>query len=854
MAILFSCQLLHADDTTPFVVGFERFARHDDIDATTAGQLLVTELSCTACHASNVEALSPKLGPTLGAAGSRVQPKWIEQFVLDPNKAHAASTMPAMLHSIAEKDRPATAQAIAAYLTTLVEPFPEIKATGANPVPLEFHDRGDTERGKRLFHSIGCVACHEPSADYEVAQVQPSDLDRLLDELEPEELEKLGLSSSARKVPSIPLPNLSEKYSRKSLTYFLLNPEGVRPSGRMPNFSLKPVDAADIAAFLTPAQAPKSVNLRPNNNGQLVVRGKALFSELRCNSCHQVQNAPVATATGKPLATLNLGSQSSCVQGNDQNTDSAPAPANALPARKRGQPLYQLDAKQLSSLASVVGTQQPANKNTRPQPPAQPALPPQQTLQLTMLQLNCYACHDRQSKGGMDRYRKPYFETVNNVDIGDEGRLPPTLTGVGKKLVLEWMEKVFKGEATIRSHMTIRMPVYGKKYIKLLPQLLSRVDAEPTKGGDVFAKADKKALQAAGRQLMDAGCVQCHSFRGQALPGVVGVDLSEVDKRIQPKFLHDFLKDPGSLKPRTRMPTFFPDGKSQYADILGGDMELQLAALVAYMSDLKNQPLPAKIEEARSQSFELTPKEQPIVLRTFMPVGGFHAIAVGYPQQIHFAFDSQRCNIAEAWNGKFIDAEATWFDRFAKPVDPLGQQRVLFPGGPVVALLGNKNAPWPTDANSTVRFSGYKLDDQGIPTFLYQIREGQSNLVYYIADRMQPKVDSSGKAKGLSRTLSVRLVTLEAGKGEQATAQSKPTEQIYLRLLLGKQLKRSEGDASKGSLIVSNEDGLIVNLSKSDSTGELRKSGAQSEWIIPVKPSSEQASTLELLYQWKGMP
>lgn len=853
MAILFSCQLLHADDALPFVVGFERFARHDDIDATTAGQLLVTELSCTACHASNVDALSPKQGPILSAVGSRVQPKWLEQFVLEPNKAHAASTMPPMLNSIAEKDRPAAAQAIAAYLTTLVESFPEIKATGANPVPLEFHDRGDTERGKRLFHSIGCVACHEPSADYEVTQVQPSDLDRLLDELEPEELEKLGLSSSARQVPSIPLPNLSEKYSRKSLTYFLLNPEGVRPSGRMPNFSLKPVDAADIAAYLTPAQAPKSVNLRPSNNSQLVARGRAIFGELRCNSCHQVQKTPPAVANGKPLATLNLRSPASCVQANDPATDSVTETA-APAALKRGQPLYQLDAKQLSSLASVVGTQQPASKSKQLQPPAQPALSPQQTLQLTMLQLNCYACHDRQSKGGMDRYRKPYFETVNNVDIGDEGRLPPTLTGVGKKLVLEWMEKVLKGEATIRPHMTIRMPVYGKKYITQLPQLLTRVDAEPSKSGEVFARADKKALQAAGRQLMDAGCVQCHAFRGQSLPGVVGVDLSEVDKRIQPKFLHDFLKDPGSLKPRTRMPTFFPDGKSQYADILGGDMELQLAALVAYMSDLKNQPLPAKIEEARSQSFELTPKEQPIVLRTFMPVGGFHSIAVGYPQQIHFAFDSQRCNIAEAWSGKFIDAEATWFDRFAKPVDPLGQLRVLFPSGPVVALLGNKNAPWPTDANSTVRFSGYKLDDQGVPTFLYQIREGQSNFVYYIADRIQPKVDSNEKAIGLSRTLTIRLVTLASANEDQAATQSKPSEQVYLRLMLGKQLKRSDGNANKDTLTVSNEDGLIVTLSQTSSTGEFRKSGTQSEWLVPVRPSTEQASTLELLYQWKGMP
>jgi cytochrome c2 len=241
-----------ADESIPFVAGFERFGRHEDISSARAGRLLLTELSCTACHPGGT-ALSPKGGPELAGAGARLPAAWIERFLDSPSSVHNGSTMPNMLSALPEVQRKATASALTAYLLTLVEPYPEPKATGANPVPLEFYAWGDSQQGKRLFHTIGCVACHEPADDYEVVQIQPSELDRLLDTLDPTELKELGLSSSARKVDSIPLPTLSEKFSRKSLTYFLLYPEHVRPSSRMPSFNLKPVEAADIAAFLLAA-------------------------------------------------------------------------------------------------------------------------------------------------------------------------------------------------------------------------------------------------------------------------------------------------------------------------------------------------------------------------------------------------------------------------------------------------------------------------------------------------------------------------------------------------------------------------------------------------------------------------
>jgi mono/diheme cytochrome c family protein len=809
-----------ADELAPFVIGFERFGRHDEIEPSSAGRLLLTELSCTACHSATSNGLKPKSGPSLAGAGIRMQASWIEGFLDSPSTTHRRSTMPNMLASLPADQRKIAARALTAYLMSLVEPFPEPKASGANPIPLEFPEKGDSQQGKRLFHTVGCVACHEPDADYDVPQVQPSDLDKMLDTLDPEELKELGLSSSARKVDSIPLPKLAEKYTRKSLTYFLLYPEHVRQSSRMPGLHLKPVEAADIAAYLIPAPTSANSGSRQptsNRSPQMIAQGRSFFTDLRCANCHQVSSTPSKKTSGtiassKTLASLKLESPSSCVTLSGATTAGV----------KRGQPIYRLDPAQINALKAALLQRQA--------PPVQKA-----ELQLQLLQLNCYACHERDELGGVDRYRKPYFETVNNIDIGDEGRLPPTLTGVGKRLNSAWMEKVLAGEGAIRPHMTIRMPVYGKSVVKPLPAILDSLDrTDKAVAGEAFVKGDRKMLAEAGRQLMDAGCVQCHSFRGHALPGVVGVDLSGIETRVQPKWLHDFMLDPGSLKPRTRMPSFFPEGKSQNSDILGGNIEQQLAAMAAYLSDLKNQPLPQKIEEARAQSFELMPVDKPIVLRTFMPVGGLHSIAVGFPEKWHFAFDAERCSVAEAWCGKFLDAETTWFDRFAKPVQPLGNKVISFPSGPAISLLAQKNAAWPTTAPAAqVQFKGYELDSKGIPTFRYEVSE------YSVTDRLQPQLNN-GAVVGLHRKLIAKGLSADSTK-----------PQLWFRALADKRPQQvTERPANSSAALVASN-GLTVILISNMPFGEVRNMAGQTEWIIPFKIEADQTATIEMLYQWK---
>lgn len=663
----------------PFVAGFDRFATSEVISSTTAGRLLLTELSCTACHQSDVPELAPKGGPDLNGVGSRVDEEWLHGFLMAPHQVKRGITMPDVLSEFPYAQKEEVVDALTAFLMSQIQPFPEIKAGGASPVPFEFWLKGDIEIGRGLYHKVGCVACHEPDSDYETVERKPTPLDQMIEQLDAEELKELGLSQLVKPVNSVPHGRLTAKYNSRSLTFFLLNPEKVRPAGRMPNFQLTPMEASHLTAYLLSGK--KTQAKRTEIEEPLIERGKAFFVDLGCVNCHSVKGLkPVAKAMS--LKQLDAGAERSCLNGNDSL------------------PHYGMNSVQMESLTVVL-------KNPQRLKVKEPA----EQLEFSLLQRNCYGCHERDQKGGVGRNRKVYLETVRHIDLGDEGRIPPPLTGVGEKLTQSWMKKVLGGKGAVRPHFTARMPIFSGEAIQSLPAQFASVDGyQQTTEKEVFG--DIRGLESAGRSLLDTGCVQCHPIRGEALSGVVGVDLDGVTNRIHPAWFKKFLFNPGEVKSRTRMPTFFPKGKSSNQQILDGDVDRQIASLWAYLKDSSKQKLPEKILIARSQSYELIPEKKPLVLRTFMNEAGTHAIAVGFPQKLHIAYDSEQVRLAEVWQGRFLDAQGTWFERFAPPAIPLGSSRLTFPKGSTLKLSGSEMTPL---------FRGYRIDQQGSPIFLHRL-------------------------------------------------------------------------------------------------------------------------------------
>src|SRR5688572_6389873 len=197
-----------AADVPPRVVGFERFHAVDG-DAVAAGQLLLGELNCTSCHAADASLagrVEKKQAPVLDTVASRVQPQYLLKFLADPQATKPGTTMPSVLASLPEGERAKVAEALVHFLATTGQ------VTHANPM------RQHVSRGEVLFHSIGCVACHDQRKDANQPPLATS----------------IGLGTPSR------------KYTLPGLTQFLENPLAVRPGGRMPHLNLSPADARDI--------------------------------------------------------------------------------------------------------------------------------------------------------------------------------------------------------------------------------------------------------------------------------------------------------------------------------------------------------------------------------------------------------------------------------------------------------------------------------------------------------------------------------------------------------------------------------------------------------------------------------
>ena len=777
----------------PFIAGFARFDQAGGSHQQLLGELLLTELSCTACHVTDHRHLQPKLGPRLDSVALRLQNDWIRGYLSDPAQLQPGTTMPHLLSHLEATEKEQAIEALVAFLSTLNKPWPEIKASGTTPVPHEFWKQGNVDRGRDLYHRIGCVACHE--ADPRVAPQAVSVLDQMIEQLEPEDLVRLGLDNLARPTPSVPLNNIGDKYTAFALAYFLHDPLLARPSARMPNLKLTAVESADIAAYLmfrfrsaVPVlDTPKSSSIKKVTAAD----GAKLFVQLRCVQCHEVRGY-AAEFPARRLDRINQFASTNCLDGNRSSL-----------------PQYGLDVRQRDLLKIALNHQEKKNDSS--------LAGRESLISLSLIQQNCLACHQRGKLGGLGRGRERYFETAGQMDLGDEGRLPPPLTKIGAKLQPNWMKKVLLGSGDIRPYLQIRMPKYSESIAGSITRELGEADSADLRA-DRSDFDSQPALIEAGRNLLDVGCIQCHPIRGHVLPGVAGIDLSKIGERLQPTWFKQFLLDPVATKPRTRMPTFFAKG-SENREILSGNVDRQIAAIWHYLQDDTSE-LPNKIEQMRTRSSELVPQERPIILRTFMAHAGTHAIAVGLPSQVHFAFDAEQVRLACLWKGRFIDAQGTWFDRFSPPAGPLGNSLIRFAPGPEFVQSSKPPSTWPT--TSDIEFRGFSLDVNGVPTFRYSVGEVE------IRDR----IEAGGEGE-LQRV--VRLT---------ANGQAGSAVPLWFRAIAGKSLVKSAHSRT-------NEAGLCVTvLGNAINDAVYRDRPDEQAWLIPWQ-ATQTESTLHIKYSWK---
>ena len=170
---------------------------------------------------------------------------------------------------------------------------------------------------------------------------------------------------------------------------------------------------------------------------------------------------------------------------------------------------------------------------------------------------------------------------------------------------------------------------------------------------------------------------------------------------------------------------------------------------------------------------------RPVMYRGFLtPNGGSRRlIAVGTPDQLHYAFDQDQLRLALLWKGAFLDAGRHWTGRGAGDVAPLGFAVIERPAGEDFAVLADAAQPWPapddTGRARHARFRGYQLDATGAPTFRYAVGGVD------IEDAVRPTGRLAEANDALVRTISLRA--------------AEPVDGLHFRLASGQPAEPGPG-------------------------------------------------------------
>jgi cytochrome c2 len=449
-------------------------------------------------------------------------------------------------------------------------------------------------------------------------------------------------------------------------------------------------DKTDTTKPATAKKDDDALEIQP----QLVAQGRELFGTLGCASCHPMNHDGKKIESKLPApALVKLRSSGGCL-------DTSP---------KAGLPRFSLNMPQRTALVAALKTPAAAPKT------------PDELIARTLTAFNCYACHERHKFGGHEEARNKSF-TTSQPEMGDEARIPPSLTGVGAKMKPDYLRKILDQGSHDRPYMHTRMPRFGDANVGHLVSWFAEVDKLAPSPKVVFGDPLGK-VKAGGRHLVGGqafACYKCHTFNGQKAEGVQGIDMTLLPQRLQRDWFVQYVLDPNKFRPGTRMPTAWPKGEVLLKNVVDGKALNQIEAIWVYLSDGKKAQLPVGM---KPQSIPLVPESDAIIYRNFIEGAGTRAIGVGYPEKVNLAFDANNLRLAMIWHGAFMDASRHWNGRGEGFEPPLGDNVLHLPVGPSFAILAGENDAWPAKSAKELgqQFKGYKLTPDNRPTFMYRV-------------------------------------------------------------------------------------------------------------------------------------
>jgi len=223
--------------------------------------------------------------------------------------------------------------------------------------------------------------------------------------------------------------------------------------------------------------------------------------------------------------------------------------------------------------------------------------------QKVVQKFNCQGCHVIEGDGGaIQPAVTDWLMTFQGKDENDAKAMtnsfsPPNLVGEGKKVRTEWLYHFMSDPQPIRPWLKVRMPTFNmsNEEKNTIVKYFSALDEEDFP----FAASGEKASSAnlaAGKKLFSPdylNCGTCH-IQGSKFPAGTpdrwAPDFALAKDRLKPEWIVDWLINPISLLPGTKMPSFYdPENMDESGppDVLGGKGLPQIVALRDYVISIK---------------------------------------------------------------------------------------------------------------------------------------------------------------------------------------------------------------------------------------------------------------------------
>ncbi|MBI1908847.1 MAG: c-type cytochrome [Deltaproteobacteria bacterium] len=516
------------------------------------GKRFFVERGCIGCH--NVQGLEgmPKAGSPLLKVASKVDPQWLVGWLRNPRDYLPHSKMPKIPLDI---DEPGQVEKVASYLLQNSKPF---------DFPKGNYPGGLAEKGKQVFETVGCYACH--SLDGKGGTHGPA-------------LDKIASKTSARWIYN-----------------WIQEPRAYSPMAKMPSLRLTPQEAADVTAFLMqqgdliPAEEGLAEKLKDPDNAKA---GFLLISQYGCYGCHEIRgfenaaklSVDLTTFGRKDVVEFDFGDTEISRTWKEWTRGKLHNPRMYLTEKTSSRmPNFEMTDAEIDDLLVFLGSLKKEEVPERAVPVKRhPEIAAVSVGQLLVNRYNCKGCHLIEGEGR---------EAISQV-VSDPGFLPPNLMGIGARVRPEWMFHFLKDPSStkIRNWLTLRMPTFQFSDQETMAFVryfsgLNHVDAG-IMTGDSF-KPDP-ALVAVGAKLASPdyfSCFSCHVQGGKnpsGMPQQWAPDLSISRPRIRPGFIQKWVRDPQKFTPGVNMPGFLPDDSAAPPDFLNGSAQKQAEAIEQYI-------------------------------------------------------------------------------------------------------------------------------------------------------------------------------------------------------------------------------------------------------------------------------